>query len=150
MIQVMVIVAAVDQSDRSDAVIRESIALAKAFDETVHVVHVLTTSKFVELGRTSAEEGDPVDMDEVIEVAKEIAIEATSNFDFQHETVGLLGEPADRIVQYARQREARYIVVSGRKRHPSGKMIFGSVTQSILLNAESPVVSIIKQSHNDS
>lgn len=137
----MVVVAAVDRTDRSVAVMREATALAEAFDEPVHVVHVMTTGQFVDMGMTKAQSEEHVDMDEVREVAAEVAEDATADLDRPHEAVGLVGQPANRVVQYANERDARYIVVAGRKRSPAGKAIFGSVSQSILLNAECAVVS---------
>lgn len=139
----MVIVAAVDRSKRSRDVIREAEALARAFDEPVHVVHALTRGEFVNLGRTKAEEGDPVDMDQVRAVAEGIAEKAAETLEVPFETVGLLGDPASRVVEYASEQDARYIVVAGRKRSPAGKAVFGSVTQAILLHAACPIVSTI-------
>ena len=92
------------------------------------------------------ESGDSIDMDEVRSVAKSIASEAAEDLDVPHESAGLMGAPADRVTTYAEENDARYIVVSGRKRSPTGKALFGSVTQSILLNARCPVVSAIRQS----
>jgi nucleotide-binding universal stress UspA family protein len=142
----MTIIAAVDRSDRAATVVSEAERLAEAFDEPVHVVHVLTRSEFLDLGRTSVESGDSIDMDEVRSVAKSIASETAEDLDVPHESAGLMGAPADRITTYAEENDARYIVVSGRKRSPTGKALFGSVTQSILLNARCPVVSAIRQS----
>lgn len=140
----MVITAAVDRSDRSADVLLEAESLAKAFDEPVHVVHVLSQSEFVDMGRTAAEEGDSFDMDEVREVAEDIAFEAASDLDVPSEVVGLMGEPARKVVEYATEQDAQYIVVAGRNRSPAGKVLFGSVAQSILLNADCPVVSTIE------
>ena len=139
----MTIIAAVDRSDRADQVIREAIPLAEAFDEPIHVVHVLTRGEFVSLGRTKAEEGESIDMDQVRSVAREIAAEAIEDAEISAKAVGLVGDPADRIVDYARNEEARYIVIAGRKKSPAGKAIFGSVVQSVLLNADCPVLSTI-------
>lgn len=50
------------------------------------------------------------------------------------------GEPAEEIIAEANSVNADYIAISGRKRSPSGKVIFGSVTQSVLLSAERPVI----------
>lgn len=142
----MVIVAAVDRSDRSRDVIREAEAVATAFEEPVHVVHVLTRSEFVSLGTTRAESGDPIDMEEVREAAGEIAESAVADLSVPGEVVGLMGDPADRIVDYAAENDARYIVTAARKRSPAGKLLFGSVAQSILLNAGCPVISTISPS----
>lgn len=143
----MAIVAAVDRSEKSANVIREAKALATAFDEQLHVIHVLSRSEFVSMGITSAEEGDPIDMDEVRKVAADIAADAVDDMDVPFETVGLMGDVASRIVNYAAEQDARYIVIAGRKRSPTGKAFFGSVSQSVLLNADCPVVSSINQSN---
>lgn len=136
----MVIVAAVDQSERSSIVIEEAGKLAEAFDEPVHVVHVLTTSAFIDMGRTKAKEGDSVDMGSVRKVATEIADENASHLDRPYEAVGLMGNPAEKVVEYANENDARYIVTAGRKRSPAGKAIFGSVAQSIIIESACPVV----------
>lgn len=141
----MVIVAAIDRSNRQDSVIEEARALATAFDDEVHVIHVLTRSDFVELGRTSVEENDPLDMDRVRKIASEIASDAAADLDISFESVGLVGDPSSRITEYSDKQDARYIVISGRKRSPAGKVLFGSVTQTVLLNAECPVVTTIYQ-----
>ena len=139
----MVIVAAIDRSDRATDVVNEAEALATAFDDTVHVVHVLTRSEFVDLGRTKAEAGDSINMDEVRKVAADIAASHTPDVAVPTESVGLVGDPASQVSTYASDNEARYIVVAGRKRSPAGKAIFGSVAQSIILSAKCPVLSTV-------
>lgn len=49
------------------------------------------------------------------------------------------GDPAQNIVEFARERDGDAICVAGRKRTPSGKVLFGSVTQSVLLESDQPV-----------
>nr|WP_268762304.1 universal stress protein [Halorubrum saccharovorum] len=72
----MTIVAAVDRSERASNVVDEAAALARAFDEPVHVVHALTRSEFLDLGITSAQAEEPKDMNEIREAASEMAAEA--------------------------------------------------------------------------
>lgn len=50
------------------------------------------------------------------------------------------GEPAETIVRRADELDVNAICVSGRKRSPTGKVLFGSVTQSVILNTERPVL----------
>lgn len=50
------------------------------------------------------------------------------------------GDPAEEILKVADQVDADLISVAGRKRSPSGKAIFGSVSQSILLQTALPVI----------
>lgn len=141
----MSIVVAVDRSNRAEEAVREAESLAAAFDETLHVVHVLTRSEFLDLGLSSVDRGDSIEMGHVREAAEEIAADATDDLEVSFETVGLMGDPATRIVEYATEQDAQYIVVATRKRSPTGKAIFGSVAQSILLNAECPVLVTLSQ-----
>jgi nucleotide-binding universal stress UspA family protein len=50
------------------------------------------------------------------------------------------GDPTDAILRAAAERDVDAISIGGRKRNPSGKALFGSVTQSVILNAERPVL----------
>ncbi|ELZ91662.1 UspA domain-containing protein [Haloferax mucosum ATCC BAA-1512] len=50
------------------------------------------------------------------------------------------GDPAEVIVEFAEDENADLIVTAGRKRSPAGKALFGSVTQSVILNTDLPVM----------
>lgn len=47
--------------------------------------------------------------------------------------------PADGILDLADDIDADLVVMGGRKRSPAGKVLFGSVTQSVLLNTDRTV-----------
>lgn len=50
------------------------------------------------------------------------------------------GDTTDDILHEAKEYDVDAIVLGGRKRSPAGKAIFGSVTQSVILNTDRPVV----------
>ena len=50
------------------------------------------------------------------------------------------GDTGEFILREAEERDVDAIVLGGRKRSPAGKAIFGSVTQSVILNTDLPVV----------
>ncbi|MBX0297050.1 universal stress protein [Haloarcula nitratireducens] len=62
--------------------------------------------------------------------------------DFQVEALIAEGNPADMIVGVAADRDVDHIVVGGRQRSPAGKVIFGSVTQSVILDSDVPVTVV--------
>lgn len=75
------------------------------------------------------------------ERAETIAREAIEEF----EAVGRVGDIATEIVEYARERDATFVVVGGRARSAVGKAILGSVSQSVVLQADQPVVTVPKR-----
>lgn len=54
--------------------------------------------------------------------------------------MGESGEPSEQILAYAEEIDADSVCIAGRKRSPAGKLVFGSVTQEIILNTERPVL----------
>jgi nucleotide-binding universal stress UspA family protein len=50
------------------------------------------------------------------------------------------GDTTEDILDDAEEFDVDAIVLGGRKRSPAGKAIFGSVTQSVILNSDRPVV----------
>lgn len=142
----MVIVVAVDQSDRASKAVNEAENLSTAFDDTVHVVHALTRSEMVKMeGVHATRPNVQISDSEVREMATEVAANAAADLNMAAESVGVIGDPKSEVVNYAAEQNARYIVIAGRKRSPTGKSVFGSVTQSIILNAECPTVVSVEQ-----
>ncbi|WP_435075226.1 universal stress protein [Halorubrum sp. HHNYT27] len=52
------------------------------------------------------------------------------------------GDPADELLAAAADVDANAICVSGRKRRPTGKAVFGSVTQEVILGSDRPVFTV--------
>jgi len=52
------------------------------------------------------------------------------------------GDPGEEILAAATDIDAGLICVSGRKRSPAGKVVFGSTTQALVLNADRPVLAV--------
>ncbi|WP_101295848.1 universal stress protein [Halegenticoccus soli] len=142
----MPIVVAVDRSGPKTALIEEGQKLAAAFGDELRVVHSMDRKAFQALEEDSVEQtGRTVDLDDVRELAREIAADAIDTADVEATPVGLVGDPADAVVTYARNESARYVVVGGRQRSPVGKALFGSVTQSVLLRSDCPVVAVLNE-----
>lgn len=68
------------------------------------------------------------------------ATEYLEDHGVEVEVVDESGDTAEFILREAEERAVDAIVLGGRKRSPAGKAIFGSVTQSVILNTDVPVV----------
>lgn len=141
----MVVVAAVDDRRSESAIVEQGRKIAGAFSEPLHVVHVLDRSRFQELERTSVDEtGRTIEVETIRKMAKEIAEEvASETVASDYTAVGLVGNPPEEVLKYVSGEDASYLVIGGRKRSKVGKALFGSVTQSILLSAELPVLTVM-------
>lgn len=58
------------------------------------------------------------------------------------EPLEIFHPPTEGILDAANDIQPAQIVIGGRKRSPTGKALFGSVTQHVILNAEEPVTVI--------
>ena len=137
----MTIVAAVDADDRPDRVVTVGKEMADAFGDDLVVLHVVTEAEF-ERRRADRE----YFVDQAAQDAARSAgwvVSGTLDDGEDVQTEGRVGEPADEIRRFAEENDARFVVIGGRKRTPVGKAVFGSVTQSILLNADAPVVTVM-------
>jgi len=52
------------------------------------------------------------------------------------------GDPTDELLAAADDIDADAICVSGRKRRPTGKAVFGRVTQDVILGADRPIFAV--------
>ena len=137
----MVILAAVDGDDRPDRVVTVGADLADTFGEPLIVLHVMPEAEF-----DRRREQREYFLDQAADDAGKTArwtVSGTLDDDSNVEVEGRVGEPVDEIIEVADRNDARYIVVGGRKRTPVGKAVFGSVTQSVMLQADRPVVTVI-------
>lgn len=78
--------------------------------------------------------------------------EATDRLADLDVTVNLLetsGDPADEILRLAGEHDVDQICIGGRKRSPTGKALFGSVTQDVILGTNRPVLVCGSESRDE-
>lgn len=135
----MPVVAAVDQSERAESVLRQANRLADDAGVALHVVYVGEPEIPLPKGGYDPEQTETISEQRAAGIAREIGQDVLGDDEFL--PVGLQGDPAEELLEYALEQDAEYLVVSARKRTPLGQAVFGSVTQSLLLNAHCPVVA---------
>ncbi len=68
--------------------------------------------------------------------------ESLEESDVDYELREASGEPARELITAAEELEVDMIYLSGRQRTPTGKVIFGSVTQEVILGTDRPVTTV--------
>lgn len=145
----MTVLAAVDGDQKPDRVVTVGHDLATAYDDDLVVFHVLPDDEFAaEQDKSEVDGRVNYFLDHGVEDAEDVAeavVEATLD-DYDADRVACQGEVGDvteAILAASERLDARYVVVGGRKRTPVGKALFGSQTQSLLLHADRPVVTVM-------
>lgn len=146
----MTVLAATDARNVPDRVVEVAADLADAYDDELVVLHVLEEDEREALPLDSGAYtydtntgGDDYNRaDHAMEIATKV-VNRTLRGDASVVPRGRAGEPKEEIIDEANSMDARYLVVGGRRRTPVGKIIFGSTTQSVLLEADQPVVTVM-------
>lgn len=96
-------------------------------------------------GQTTMEGPDSIDDIETQaeETAAELGEELLDD-NVQFQAVGLVDDLPDALLSEAADRNCDHIFITGKKRSPTGKVLFGDDTQSVLLNFDGPVTTLIK------
>lgn len=133
-----------ENDDRANEQVDAVLSLPGEADElSVTVLHV------IEEIDTMPDEAGATFIDDVNESLPEIRDLPDSVDDVERrlETAGvettrevMVGQPAEGILQVAAENDIDAIVLGTRKRSPVGKAVFGSVTQSVILEADRPVI----------
>lgn len=149
----MAILVVVD-SDEDPEDVAETITvaadMARVYEAELVALSVISNDEFLKQqgGKTSIADVDPEPIEryesEAANRAKTL-VEQVLDDPTDVTYVGRVDDPADGIVSVGREVDARFIVIGARRQSPVGKAIFGSTTQSVLLSADRPVVTVMQE-----
>jgi nucleotide-binding universal stress UspA family protein len=144
----MTILAAVDEKERSKHVIEIAHDLATTYGDDLAVLHVIPTEEHDEHQRSIRDipEFENFSFNAEVESAERFArkfvLETIDDIDGDIlDPRGRVGDVAEEIISEAEGEKPRFLVISGRRRSPTGKALFGNKTQKVLLNVNCPVVT---------
>ncbi len=129
----MAILVAIDESPRTERIIKFAIEEAKVRGDKLLFMHSVYGGE-----KTTLEEVEKAErlLDLAVKKAEKEGVECEKHLLAR----GM--EPGDDIVEFAREVNASLVIIGVRKRRPAGKLLFGSVAQHVILHAEQPVVCI--------
>lgn len=130
----------------SEALVEEAIELCEGVDAELLLLHVMPEDEYEDRMATRLETGSgggTFSIDEAEREATHIAKEAgrgvVEAHDVDVEYRGIVGHIERDVIEVAEDEDCDHIFIAGRRRSPSGKAIFGDVTQRILLNFDGMV-----------
>ncbi|MFD1643973.1 universal stress protein [Halohasta litorea] len=135
----------VNSGDAEQVLGKRAGEFATALDADLHVVKFADQSEYQrQLEKSAANSRNFDSMEDVKAHAREQAQRYADKVfgDLDVEVAGVVDNLPNGIVSYAEEHNCDHIFVTGRKRSPSGKVLFGDTAQSIILNFEGPVTVI--------
>jgi len=134
-----------NDADRIDALGEAVVNIAGPAGADVVVAHVFTDDEYEtvvdRLEFEAVAEADPDEVADRHSTVRELR-ERLSEAAVDTAVRGSVGDHGDEIVALANDVEADLVVVGGRKRSPTGKAVFGSVAQEVMLSAPCPVTFV--------
>lgn len=131
--------------DRVDRLAEEAISMAGPSGARVVLGHVFTREEY----NTDRE---ALDFDPQAEVNPDVVArrldtvraigERLDAAGIEYDIRGALADSSDGISDLAAEEEADMLLVGGRKRSPTGKAVFGSTAQEVMLSAHCPVTFV--------
>jgi len=130
-------------ADRSTALASTVVDVADPTGATVTLVHAFTQSEYTNALSNVSSEADitPNDLANRHVTVREIGAEL-EDADVEYAVSGPIGDAGGQVVDVAEDEDADLVIVGGRKRSPSGKAVFGSTAQAIMLSAPCPVTLV--------
>jgi len=134
-----------NDTNRIDELASTVIDIAGPAGADVVVAHVFTDDEYeTAVDRLEFEAVAEADPDEVadrhttVRKLRKLLVEA----DIPTSVRGAVGDHGEEIVALAGMTRSDLVVVGGRKRSPTGKAVFGSVAQEVMLEAPCPVTFV--------
>jgi nucleotide-binding universal stress UspA family protein len=128
--------------DRVERLAEETVDIAGPTGADVVLAHAFTQEGYEDAKRSLHFEG--ATPDEVAgrnETVRDL-VAVLEDADVGYTIRGAVGDPGDRVVEVAEDCDADIVAIGGRQRSPAGKALFGSVAQSIMLDAPCPTLYV--------
>lgn len=134
-----------DDEDQTTSVAQTAIDVAGPAGATVRLVHVFAEDQYEAVKQQlSFDPAADVSPDTVAK--RHVTVRNLGTMldaaGIDYEWHGAVGDTSDAVLELAGEFDADVLIVGGRGRSPTGKAVFGSTAQRLLLNAPCPVTYV--------
>lgn len=144
-LETLVVAVGPNDNTRTEELTEAILEIAEPTDASVVLLHVFT-EKAYETGISEAgfEDDEPPSATELAARLEGIDVIATALDDagIGHEIRGTIGAEGDMILKETEAMGGDLLFLSGRKRSPTGKAVFGSTSHRIMMNSSCPVLFV--------
>lgn len=81
-------------------------------------------------------------LDGARDFARDVGREVLSDVDVDYESAGAVGNRGDTIIERAEAEGCDHVFLTGQRRSPTGKALFGDATQRVILDFDGPVTVV--------
>lgn len=124
----------------------ETIKIAESTGATIVLLQVFSEDEFDDTARKLEFDPSNEDIDANMVARRNMTIhELIEKFEeagVDYTIRGEIGKPEEQIVRVAESIDADRVFVGGRNRSPTGKAVFGSVSQAVMLSSPCPVTFV--------
>lgn len=138
-----IILLPIDGSEAAADAAAHAFSHAERYDGTVHVFSVVELSGGLGVGDRDHSQVEQLKTEQT-ETAEQL-IEETAPDGIETEIVVETGNPARAITEYAAQVQADLTVMSTHARSGAGRFLFGSVTEQVIQDSDTPVLAVQRQ-----
>ncbi len=144
-LETIVVAVGPDDDARAHELTEAIVELAEPAGANVVLLHVFTERAYEdgiqEVGFPDEEPPSPTELAAHLEGIDVIAAELEAA-GISHEISGSVGPEGETILRETGAVDGDLLCISGRKRSPTGKAVFGSISHRIMMNSSCPVVFV--------
>ncbi|OYR40307.1 universal stress protein [Halorubrum sp. Ib24] len=145
-IETVLLAVGTEDEEQTEQLAKEAIAVAEPAGAEIVLTHVFSDEEFdgvrSKLGVNPTSEGSTPNAVAERHTTTRALAKALDEAGVSYTIRGAVGDHADEVVEAASAVKADRVVVGGRRRSPTGKAVFGSVAQEVILSAPCPVTFV--------
>ncbi len=144
-IQTVVVAVGPNDEPRAERLAKTAAEVAAPSDALVVLLHVFTESAYEEgIREAGYDSADPPPADTLASRLQPVD-DAAAHLEaagVRHRVRGEVGDREEELLRAAAAVDADRLVVGGRRRSPTGKAVFGSTSNHVLMHADRPVTFV--------